>query len=196
MIHAFLFLSALLVACNQAPAPTGAVPAVVEPAAAADAAKGEHGEGGHDCTMGAGTQGASDQVTSSTNAEGKTVLAAGAPLSDGQVITPVALLADPQSFSGKKVRISGNVTAMCTHARGWFAVATDDTTGRYVRVITAPTFLVPADSIGKKAEAEGVVEVTQVDAATQEHLASGHGLAAGASNVKVVLKATGATFVQ
>ena len=108
------------------------------------------------------------------------------------------LLADPAAYSGKTVALEGDVSAMCQHERAWFSIAAEDQSGRFVRVMTAPTFLVPAGSVGGSARTEGTVEVIEVAAGHARHLAAEHKLgdpAAITANVQqVVLRAHGAEF--
>ena len=198
------FALALLFACNQktetTPAATAAPTAIAaaKPVATAAATTPAAPQAEHDCALGASTELANDKVVTSKTADGKTLLHAGAQFSDGVAVTTSELLAAPDKFAGKKVRVKGNVSAMCVHARAWFALAADDKSGQFVRVMTAPNFLVPQDSIGKNAETEGVVEVTEVDPNQAKHIAGEHKLgdpAAITGPVKqVVIRATGAAF--
>jgi|GEM_PF-625407 len=109
-----------------------------------------------------------------------------------------ALLADPSAYKGKTVALEGDVSAMCGHKRGWFAVAAEDKSGRQVRILTAPTFLVPAGSVGRSAVAEGTVEVIEVAAKHAKHLAEEHKLGEAdkiTANVQqVIVRARGAEF--
>jgi hypothetical protein len=124
---------------------------------------------------------------------------AGAALAGEPVVTVADLLAHPETYAGKAVRLEGNVTAMCTHERAWFAVQDNDRSGHFVRVSTTPAFLVPQDAIGKRARTEGVVEVVDANASQSEHLAKEHQLAAGqdssASGKSVTVRARGAEFL-
>jgi hypothetical protein len=197
----FPFALALLFACNQTTEPAVKVaPAEIAPvkpiAAAATTPAAPEAE--HNCALGAGSELANDKVVTTKTADGKTLQHAGAQFSDGVAVTTAELLAAPDKYAGKKVRVKGNVSAMCVHERAWFALAVDDQSGRFVRVMTAPNFLVPQDSIGKSAETEGVVEVTEVAADQAKHIAGEHKLgdpAAITGPVKqVVIRATGAAF--
>ncbi len=83
------------------------------------------------------------------------------------------LFKNPSSFEGKIIRVSGKVEDFCVHKRAWFAVNHKQGVP-LVRVFTAPRFLVPTDAKGKKAVAEGRVEVIvlppdQVDYYAKEH---------------------------
>lgn len=194
----------LLLACppQQAPAEATAAPAAapgataVPTAQAAPAAHAPRAE--HDCAEGT-TELTDDKVVTRTNDKGQTVLHAGAEFADGARVSVAQLMSQPDAYAGKKVRIRGNVSAMCHHKRGWFAVVGDDQSGQFVRVLTAPAFLVPAGSIGKLAEAEGTVEVIEVAADHAKHIAGEHKLGdpeAITANVKqVVIRASGADFI-
>ena len=115
-------------------------------------------------------------VTVKTAPTGEQVAHAGAPFSEAVSVSLTQLLDKPADFVGKKVRVRGNVSAMCTHRRGWFAVVADDKSGRSLRVITAPVFLVPQGSIGKTAEAEGTVELHEMNAKHARHMTKEHKL--------------------
>jgi hypothetical protein len=98
----------------------------------------------------------------------------------GLAPTPVAtLLGSAERFAGKTIRLEGDVSGMCTHRRKWFTVqATGDRSGQWVRVISAPAFLVPPEAVGKRVRAEGTVELVDTPAGKN-----------------VVLRATGAEFL-
>ena len=131
-------------------------------------------------------------------ATGQPVQIVGAKLAGAPAVTVERLLAEPDEYAGKTVRLEGDVSAMCHHKRRWFAVQDPgDRTGRYVRVLAAPAFLVPPHAIGKKARTEGTVEVIEVPAATRRHLASEHdlGSAQDEPQKQVVLRASGAEII-
>jgi hypothetical protein len=122
----------------------------------------------------------------------------GAKLSGAAPVSVRELLDNPDAFAGKRVRLEGDVAAMCHHKRRWFAVQDPgDRSGQFVRVMAAPAFLVPPESIGKKARAEGTVEVIELPAATQQHLAREHDLGRERAEPqkRVVLRATGAEII-
>jgi hypothetical protein len=121
----------------------------------------------------------------------------GAELRGLESVSVRELLAHPSAYAGKSVRIEGNVTAMCHHRRAWFALQdAGDRAARTLRVFAAPAFLVPSGSIGRKARAEGTVELVDVPANTRSHLATEHGISDGEDGSKaVVLRATGAEFI-
>ena len=108
------------------------------------------------------------------------------------------LLANPAAWKGKMVRIRGDISAMCHHKRGWFAIAAGDKSGRSVRVVTQPIFLVPHGAIGKTAVAEGVVDLIEVAPEFAAHLKKGHNVGEtpepGKPIIHVLLRARGAEF--
>jgi len=147
---------------------------------------------------------AADHQTVTTDESGQTVTAVGNKLAGVTVVNLVEVLARPEDFAGKTIRLEGNVSAMCTHERAWFAVQADDKSGAFVRVIGAPVFLVPEGSVGKKARTEGVVELLDVPAEVQEHFKKEHqldseagqpGAPQPAQRKTVVVRATGAEFI-
>ncbi|MBI5494441.1 MAG: DUF4920 domain-containing protein [Deltaproteobacteria bacterium] len=184
----------VLAACRGPELPPQAVSAAPSaPHAPAEHAKGEHACGAETTAL------TDDRVTTRQDERGQAVTHVGAALSDAAPVTVSDLLASPDAFAGKRVRLKGDVTAMCQHKRAWFALVAEDQSGRTVRVLTTPSFLVPPGSIGKTAEAEGVVEVLELAAEQAQHLAGEHKLgdpAAVAGSVKqVVVRATGADFI-
>jgi len=133
-----------------------------------------------------------------TDSDGHEIVHVGQDFADASTVAVADLMANPDSYAGKVVRVQGPISAMCTHKRGWFAIAADDQSGEQLRVMTAPVFLVPEDSVGKDAVAEGTVEVIEVQEETAKHLSEEHMVgeeAEIAGPVKqVVIQATGADF--
>ena len=150
---------------------------------------------GHSCADDtAAAAKAEDKVTTFQDEKtGATVQAVGAKLASAQGASVAELAQMPEGWVGKTVRVEGNVSAMCTHRRAWFALSSDDKNGGVVRVVTAPAFLVPEGAIGKRARTEGVVELVDVDPETAAHYAEEHGLPA--QTKAAVLRATGAEFL-
>jgi hypothetical protein len=111
------------------------------------------------------------------------------------------VLADPKAHVGKKIRVSGRVVAQCIHRRAWFAIAAKGKTP-WLRVITAPRFLIHSTAKGMNAEAEGTLVFRQVTEAVAKHLAKGHGLFGGKPDAikgpqnMPILLATGAKFTK
>ncbi len=211
----FLLLATLIVACKApersegtARSSVAATQGAAEPSAApagkdsatcgASAPSGTCGatqqEGDSLCS--GATAGTDDSPRSytdpSTGAQG---LAVGAALTGAQPLSPADLTARATELRGQTVTVQGRVSAMCHHRRGWMALQSpDDRSGGWVRVITAPGFLVPADSVGKLARAEGVVQVVEVPDPSRQHLQQEHSLSSPSSQ-QVVLRATGAVLL-
>lgn len=175
---------------------SAAEPRTTAPAAAPRGAQAPKSpaQAGHSCEAEAIGMPPEDRVAQLKDPKtGASVLAAGAKLSGVPAVSIGDLLKNPDAWSGKTVRLEGNVSAMCTHRRAWFAIQADDKSGAYVRVIAAPNFLVPEGSIGKRARTEGRVEVTEVPAEAAQHYTQEHQLAAQPK--AVLLRATGAEFL-
>lgn len=199
----FLSAAALLVwgcdqggSASQAETPTATA---AQPSTHAKTPPCEHGDEteGCDCSE-EGTAVTADNVQTITNQEGKTIQLGGQELGNAEPIAIADLAAKADELKGKLVRVEGNVAAMCHHKRSWFTLVGDDQSGSYVRVLTAPAFLVPPGSIGKTARAEGTIDVVEINPATAKHFAERHKLAMpddGAASAKqVVLRAVGAEF--
>jgi hypothetical protein len=122
----------------------------------------------------------------------------GEPFGEVETVEIAALLANPQEYAGKTVRLEGSVASYCHHERGWFALANED--GANVRLITAPNFKVPAAIDAVPGVGEGVVEVIEVAEAEAKHYAGDHGLARGDDDEivgpqkQVVIRASAAQF--
>jgi hypothetical protein len=137
--------------------------------------------GAPDACAGASQPIAFPETTAATDASGKPVTRAGAKLTGVPVVAVTDLLAHPDSFAGKTVRLEGNVSAMCQHRRAWFAVQGEGRPGATVQVIAAPAFLVPGNAVGMRARTEGQVEVVATTAGPQAKA--------------LVVRATGAEFL-
>ena len=152
----------------------------------------------HDCA-GGDSELQHDVTRTFTDAQGRQVTHTGRDFSAVETVSVAELLASPDKYAGKSVKVAGDVSAMCGHKRAWFALTADDQSGRSLRVLTNPVFLVPAGSIGKTAIAEGTVEVITVAADHARHIADEHKLGDPAEikqDVKqVVLRASGADFI-
>ena len=142
---------------------------------------------------------ATETVATDTPDGGK-VTHGGGTFAEVPEVSVTELVANPDKYAGQQVQVVGDVSAMCHHRRGWFAVAAADGSGAQIRVITMPAFLVPQEAIGTKARAQGKVEVVEVDPRFARHLSADHGLPAAekpAAPVKrVVLRAAAADFVE
>jgi hypothetical protein len=195
-----------LTACNtertSEAQPAAGSAQVAELAAAVTAAPAEAQDApkGSPCGCQQGTPKPTPVLTETDPVSGETRMVVGERLSNAvPTVSIKELTADPQRFSGKRVRVEGNVTAMCQHKQAWFALKDPgDSSNTYVRVITAPSFLVPTDSVGRKGRTEGTVQVERVPAAAARHYSDQHKLsdpAAPAEHRSIVMRATGAEFI-
>ena len=122
----------------------------------------------------------------------------GEPFGNAKNVEIATLIADPDKYAGKVVRIDGKVASYCHHQRGWFALADSD--GAVVRLVTAPAFTVPADIDDVKGVGEGVVEFVDVPEDQAKHYAEDHGLGSEGEKIsgpqkQIIVRATGAKFV-
>jgi len=82
-------------------------------------------------------------------------------------VTIAELMAAPENFVGKQVRVDGTVTAVCA-MRGCWMMLTDNDQGQGIRIKVEDGVIVfPMDAMGRKASAEGVFEVVNP---TGEHM--------------------------
>lgn len=124
---------------------------------------------------------------------GRQVTAVGQGLERQAKATTLAqLMKMPEAFAGKQVAVEGDVTAMCSGRRGWYAV-TDKSGTVPLRIITAPNFLVPKDAMTKRSRATGVLELSEVNEQAANHLSRAHGLPEARRSI--TLRATGAEFL-
>ena len=77
-----------------------------------------------------------------------------------------ALLADPDAFIGKTVRVEGEVIDVCPRKGCWVEISDADNTLRIK--VQDDVIVFPADSVGRPLVAEGVVEA--VEQTRQQHL--------------------------
>lgn len=97
----------------------------------------------------------------------------GAPVSAGEVLPLAKVLADPDAYAGKSVRLSGLVRAACTKKGCWMELSAPDGKGPGARVkFKDYGFFVPKDSAGASAKLEGTVQVTTLSAAQVAHYES------------------------
>ncbi len=101
-------------------------------------------------------------VSSSAMADDATGTTYGAGVTLEQV-TPIAtLLADPDAYNGKTVRVDGVVTSVCEKRGCWMQLA-DPESGEGIRIKVEDGVIVfPVSAKGHKASAEGTFEVVQL----------------------------------
>ena len=89
------------------------------------------------------------------------------------------ILADPDAYVGKKVRVQGKVADVCPMKGCWMELS-EEKDGSSLRIkVDDDVIVFPADAKGKLAVAEGVVEATPMTrdeyVAWQAHLAEERG---------------------
>ena len=178
------------------PKPLAQTDKAQQPVAAAHAG---HGSAGHECSP---EVPASQAAAPRLNLRGGDSLAVGQKLAGLPPVTVAQLVKQPAAFAGKSVRIEGKISTLCHHRRGWFAVKDPAAPeGPAVRIITAPTFLVPENAVGRTGRAEGQVEVIEVSAETASYFAKSHGIGTPeaykhpAPVKQVIIRAVGAEFI-
>lgn len=79
-----------------------------------------------------------------------------------------AIVADPETWAGKRVRVEGKVAAVCPMRGCWMELAAGEA-GPVVRIkVDDGVIVFPADAAGRPAVAEGVVRV--VDLSREDYL--------------------------
>jgi len=111
----------------------------------------------------------------------------GASMTDGLPLTPIeTLLEDPRSWEGKRVRIAGEVTGVCAKKGCWMDLTSAQDTTLRVKV-DDDVIVFPRDAVGRAAEAEGTVEILEMDRETYEswlrHVAEEEGRAFAPSEI-------------
>ncbi len=106
------------------------------------------------------------------------------------------LLADPQPWVGKTVRVDGVVTGVCEQRGCWMQVSNPET-GKGIRIKVEDGVIVfPLTATGHRAAAEGVLEVVHVSPEAKEKAAAeGHTCAEHAEGeVTYLIRGTGAVI--
>jgi len=103
-----------------------------------------------------------------------------------------AILANPEAYVGKTVRVDGVATAVCAHMGCWMAVApADNPSGTTLRLkVDDGVIVFPVTAKGKRVSAQGVVEV--VTGAEAKEAAGEHAQRDPGASKDYQLKATGA----
>lgn len=83
----------------------------------------------------------------------------GEPLSPELEVTPIAdILADPDAWAGRRVRVEGRVAGVCRHQGCWLELVAPDRAAIRVQVEDG-VIVFPRDAEGREAVAEGEVEI-------------------------------------
>jgi len=114
-----------------------------------------------------------------------------------ELVDAAAVVANPEQFAGRTVRIRGQVKGFCHHRRAWFAIDVPEGTPPYLRIITGPTFLVPPGIMNATATAVGTIEAQQIPGSRLAHYEREHELGTGGAQgrqTRAIMRATGAVF--
>ena len=87
----------------------------------------------------------------------------GEKLSEGLELTPIAeIVAEPDAWSGRRVRVAGEVSGVCSKQGCWMDLRSPQNATLRVKVEDG-VIVFPQDAVGRQAEAEGEVEVLEME---------------------------------
>ena len=127
----------------------------------------------------------------------KTFLKRGSPIGNAEKVSLAKVLASPDKYSGKTVRIEGIVVRSCKMEGCWAEIAPEKDQTRSVRVkMKDHAFFIPLQSAGSFARAEGVFSVKTLKKEEVDHLINEDGAKFGSRNAdgsvtEVSFEATG-----
>jgi hypothetical protein len=196
--NGLLVLVTALLACDAVGGEAGRGATGERAAAPATAPAGEgddhEHEGGGECggSCGEGPTAADERPLAAATAVG------GEVTDTVELVDAGAIVADPEAYAGRTVRVAGVVKGFCHHRRAWFAVDVPGGDPPYLQIATAPGFQVPPGIMNARATAVGVVEISEVPGSRRSHYEREHALGAGSAQpgraVRAVIRATGARF--
>jgi len=103
------------------------------------------------------------------------VLKRGAPVGNAKKVSLAKVIADPNKYAGKTVRVEGVIVRSCKMEGCWMELAPSKD-AKSVRVkMKDHAFFVPLDSAGAAATAEGVFAVKTLSKAEVDHLINDDG---------------------
>lgn len=95
----------------------------------------------------------------------------GSALPKGEVISLDVVAKDPESFSGKRVLVTGTISAVCQAKGCWMTLAGSESTARARVTFKDYAFFVPKNGKGMKAVLEAEVKIKMMSDAERQHLA-------------------------
>jgi len=96
-------------------------------------------------------------------AEPSSTVAFGEALAEDLETTPIAqILAAPDDWVGKRVRISGEVSGVCSKQGCWMDITSPDDSTLRVKVDDG-VIVFPQDAVGHQAVADGTVEILELE---------------------------------
>jgi hypothetical protein len=93
----------------------------------------------------------------------------GEPLSGSDTIKISVLMADPDTYVGKTVRIEGQITGVCEKRGCWMSLASDEESQELRIKVDDGVLVFPMEAKGKRAIAEG--EFTKIEMTMEQTLA-------------------------
>lgn len=91
------------------------------------------------------------------------VIQLGAPLAADLDLTPIEeIVADPDAWEGKEIRIAGEVSGVCAKQGCWMDLVSSGDAKLRVKVDDG-VIVFPPDAVGRQATAEGRVEILEMD---------------------------------
>jgi hypothetical protein len=112
----------------------------------------------------------------------------GKPLTVKEVTKISDILADPEKFDGKKIRVEGAVVDVCSMRGCWIKIAGDKESESIRFKVDDGVIVFPMEAKGKNASAEGVVSAKTSSVEDQvkegEHMAKEEGKSFDPSSVK------------
>ena len=101
----------------------------------------------------------------------KAYLKRGAPIGTAKKVSLAKVLASPEKYSGKLVRVEGVVVRSCKMEGCWAELAPEKDTSKTVRVkMKDHAFFIPLQSAGSFARVEGVFTVKTIGKAEADHM--------------------------
>ena len=87
----------------------------------------------------------------------------GQALTEGLEATPIEeILADPDIWAGRKVRVTGEVSGVCSKQGCWMDLTSGEDVTLRIKVDDG-VIVFPQDAVGHSAEAEGEVEILEME---------------------------------
>lgn len=100
----------------------------------------------------------------------KGYLKRGAPLGKSDKVSLVALIAAPEDFKERKVRVDGLIVRSCKMEGCWLELAPTEGAKSIRVTMKGHAFFVPLSSAGATAKVEGTVQVKNLTAAQVKHM--------------------------
>lgn len=85
----------------------------------------------------------------------------------GKSLTVAEVLAEPEAFDGKQIRVTGNINSVCQTKGCWMYVG--EAKSEIMVRFKDYGFFMPLDSAGKQVVFEGVFKITEQSVAQQKH---------------------------